>query len=408
MRRYGTWGLSAVLCTTLAVGIWLTGNTTRADAQWAKLLPGSYRVLAADSDGKTATLVSVWDPYTHAAQAEQASGHVVNFQPRAFTVDTQSLFQNGRPGNATWEQRALNLDGERLTLDLLRVGGGYQVISESPNVQLALSPDRTAVAIIDSRKSGLWLYEVRSGSIRRLTAPAQGSAGSLLDGAPFWSADGNTLFFSSSRTTPRRPDVWRVSAAGGAEQLVVDARRYGPLYIRGIAASGHLVLQGNEDIFLVAPSGDSVVTLVPRAILLSVSPDGRWATYRSVSQTREAGALKLVDLGNGTSQEVAAPAGYKPEGQAPVWSPSGRRMAGLFINPRDPEDRLLAVIDISGAVPQLLTYRSPLTGTAFDFNALPSWLGDSYLVVRTVRSHFGNQFASADPQSWLLHLGNVR
>jgi serine/threonine-protein kinase len=189
----------------------------------------------------------------------------------------------------------------------------------------ALSPDgtRLAVAEFDDRWN-IWVKELDGGPRTRLT----------VDGGrrPFWSADGQRVYFLSSRLQAGSSDVWsRPSDASRAPEVVLDAEREinqafalrdGSFIFRmGTSTGGGT----DADIFLKGPPGDSAVTTLVDSDFLdwqpALSPDGRWLAYASLESGRSEVYVRPFPDTQARRWQVSVNGG-----RAPVWSRDGREL----------------------------------------------------------------------------------
>ncbi len=97
-------------------------------------------------------------------------------------------------------------------------GGGLRRLTRRPESQTnpVWSPDGKRLAF-DQSESGISIVEV-SGAARALVS---GYTGELY---PAWSPDGSSIYFTAEQDG--QPSIWRVSAQGGAPELVLDQAGY--------------------------------------------------------------------------------------------------------------------------------------------------------------------------------------
>jgi eukaryotic-like serine/threonine-protein kinase len=235
-------------------------------------------------------------------------------------------------------------DGDTDLVRVARDGSAEVVDSTLPRGMqtMALSPDGTRLAL--SVNSGtdlqIWVKDLPRGPLIKLTFDG------TLNGRPAWSADGQTIGFSSNRAGPL--EFWSVAADGRStapERLVASA---GPPVNEGLwsrdgawllnrLADGAPVLQARRT------SGDTTtqnLTLGTAGISnIALSPDGRWISYMSIeSGTFEAYVrpFPAVTTGRWT---VSTGGGWET-----TWSRDGRE---LFYITSD--NRVMAVEVIPGA-----------------------------------------------------------
>jgi Tol biopolymer transport system component len=222
---------------------------------------------------------------------------------------------------------------------------------------LAWSPDSTRLAI--ARGGSLYIHDLKTGGVRRLTARATGMLGVLYaaDFDPAWSPDGSRIAFARApggcgsacpflpyivnadgRGLRRLSTFYGDECCGGplwspdgrriAFNVGLDARWLQKLYCRGRCPSG--------GIYAVNPDGSHRRRLVPAPrpgksvvlqVLASWSPDGRHILYsRSPSASSEPQTATLWMMNaNGTGQRRLYRAVHLNIGAA-VWSPDGQRI----------------------------------------------------------------------------------
>ena len=151
----------------------------------------------------------------------------------------------------------------------------------------SLSPDGSAVAFsvgnFTARASGLWLQDLKSGVLSRLTFGSQPSD------YPIWSPDGHRIAYTVSAGPTSQ--IQAVDATGsGRSDAVLD----GPYFSIGVSdwsSDGKLIAfsnrgaNTNDDIWLLPTGGDrkAVVFLQTRATERGArfSPSGEWLAYSS-------------------------------------------------------------------------------------------------------------------------------
>lgn len=219
---------------------------------------------------------------------------------------------------------------------------------------LAWSPDRTRLAI--ARAGSLYILDVKSGEVRRLTAPAGGAA---LD--PAWSPDGSRIAFARApgcgSVCPLLPYI--VNADGrGLRQL---SAFYGDLFFGGpqwspdgrtiaFCASNKRDRWGigihalNKAIYAVNPDGSHLrllATAPPTGTnqlqkVAGWSPDGSHILYFRVpwnpSKGPQATALWVMNA-NGTNRRVVYRA-ERADIEGATWSPDGQFVAfSVYVSP---------------------------------------------------------------------------
>jgi Tol biopolymer transport system component len=185
-----------------------------------------------------------------------------------------------------------------------------------------LSPDGKRIAVIlkDGSKSDVWIYDLDTGTLSRLTA-----VGSVTSEA--WSGDGKRLIYSAVGTGSKG-GVW-AQAVGGAAAPEPLAEVSSLLPLADIAPDGHsLLLQvsfgsGWDLDRVVLDSAHAVgpfVSGAPQVLAPRFSPDGRWAAMVSF----ESGSAEVyVRSYPAPSVKLQVSVGG---GGAPVWSADGTRL----------------------------------------------------------------------------------
>ncbi len=164
-------------------------------------------------------------------------------------------------------------------------------VPAGPYTQLNLSPDGTRALVVAGPGGGandLWLADLRSGAINRLTFGGRG-------GNAAWFPDGVRIAYSG-----RSPDgsetviVRRLDGAGGDSEI---ARSPTPMIVTGVTANGLEVIYSdygvrNGRMHLAAADGSRPPREVPaegegyeQAGMLS--PDSRWLAYITTKTRRE-------------------------------------------------------------------------------------------------------------------------
>lgn len=287
-----------------------------------------------------------------------------------------------------------------------------------------ISPDGQYVAFTDlrwdldadTRHTDLWVTEVKTGTMRRLTFDPAG------DGNPQWSADSRWIYFTSKRGEKGNPpprngktQVWKVSVAGGEEQPVTrfkngvndyaisaDGRtlyyvtsseevedpwkalrkKFDDLtYGKGVTSFSELwaldleTWRGEKLVdekrvigeFAVSPSGTRIAMITtPNEELITNEGQSRVDVWDRASQT----VFTLAD--ELWRAQAPSPYGWL-EGLA--WSLDGKKLAFRVDFDGYPPELLVAHFENSGVVMQRLNRPGELClGDAADMQ----WLGSSY------------------------------
>jgi serine/threonine-protein kinase len=192
---------------------------------------------------------------------------------------------------------------------------------------LALSPDgsRLAVSIVDETGEHVWVKQLDSGPLTRLTF--EGST----NYRPAWTPDGRFVLFVSSRTQGRR-EVWRKRADGSAQaELVIQnvgvvdevlAAEDGESFVYRIGSGG----TATRDLVLIRPGTDTA----PQPLVESrfdefapaLSPNGRWLAYVSNESGNQEVYVRPFPETTAARWLVSVDGGSEP-----LWGPRG---ADLF------------------------------------------------------------------------------
>jgi Tol biopolymer transport system component len=262
---------------------------------------------------------------------------------RRIAFDTAT---NGRNGSVTVSVYVMNANGSGKR----RVASWEQEYIRAWGESLAWSPDGTRLAI--ARQGSLYVLALKTGAMRRLTAPASGA-----DLDPAWSPDGSRIAFAHApgcgSICPLQPYIVNVGGRGlrRLSALYGELTCGGPLWSpdgRAIAfcASKWGVHALNKAIYAMDPDGSHLRMLVPapptganqQQALAGWSPDGRHILYFTFpwnsSKGPQATALWMMNA-NGTGRRRLYRAGDANIGYA-TWTPDGQRIVfsvgtGLYI-----------------------------------------------------------------------------
>jgi Tol biopolymer transport system component len=152
-----------------------------------------------------------------------------------------------------------------------------------------LSPDgsRIAVTIRDADKSAIWIYDIATGTLSRLSSLEAASS-------PSWMPDGNTVVYTAMGSE-KRYAVWKQDADGGspAEKLF-DALAFTPSSV--IAPDGRSVLYVGYSnnwwrLFRVALDSPGVAKPFVEGQVATrspaFSPDGKWVMVTSLDDASQ-------------------------------------------------------------------------------------------------------------------------
>ena len=189
---------------------------------------------------------------------------------------------------------------------------------------LALSPDGTHLVVsitADATRSiDLWVYELRQGTLSRLTYEGQ------LNDRPTWTPDGRRITFVSDRKGGRALYTVPWDGSGPAESLLTTSRllqqavwsRDGRFLVYRDGPGGRT----GRDILYLRPGVDSA----PHPFVASefdesspaLSPDSRWLAYVSDETGRNQVYVRPFP-GAGGRWQISTDGGTEP-----VWAPDGR------------------------------------------------------------------------------------
>jgi TolB protein len=231
--------------------------------------------------------------------------------------DDLSPSWSARGRRLAWSRPAA---GGGLELVLVAPGRGAETVVPTPGLEAvnpALSPDGTQLAFEGRVPGGLpdvYVVPVTGGT------PAPVAASPARDAGPAWGPDGATLYFVSDRSG--QFEVWRTSAAGGAQQVT---------------------------------SGSSVVGRP------AVSPAGELAFARlTPDQVTEVATCAVGD--DGAGHPTCAPSRLRDaDDSEPAWDATGTRLAVRSFA-RSPLADIVVLDARTGAELQVLTDGAALVG----------------------------------------------
>jgi Tol biopolymer transport system component len=283
------------------------------------------------------------------------------------------------------------------------------------------SPDSTRLAFTENApiylvESDLWVFDVTSGTLTNLTDDGVeqfklDERDGLLDLAPAWSPDSQTLIFSRTTFQPSgaRTGLYRIAAAGGSPTKVLDVLD-APLAVwhslrwpsRGNAIT--YTVMGNEPqaasngIWMAGLDGSNpqqvLGTTDPQLgppFLVAVSPAGDQALvwyYQVASQFASTDAgVPYWSLLDTTTRAVTPLQKLVPDDNAPgrvvnaIFSPDGSQLLYAY---RVDNGCQLMLRDLDGNVEHtLLTVDEPC-GTHTDFGRGLDWAQDNTVLVALV------------------------
>jgi Tol biopolymer transport system component len=293
------------------------------------------------------------DPVTIADGVRSGAGNGRN----AFSVSATGMLvyretTSGEPGQVTWYTRAGTPAGT--------------VLPPGDFTEIQLSPDERRLAVMrgDGIQIDLWVKDLESGVLSRLTS-ADGR-----EGEPTWSPDSRRVAYIHVRDGKR---TLHETTIGSGKHLPILTEDVGSIWMDDWTADGrHLVLHGDGGgrVYLVPrPLDGSAASgpLTPQKVfderygvdLVRVSPDGKWAAYTSVESGRA--EVVIASFPAFTDRRQISSGG----GVQPLWRADGRELFFLAA------PQTLSAVDVSpngetGPVRELFpTSVIPATGTNF-------------------------------------------
>jgi eukaryotic-like serine/threonine-protein kinase len=210
--------------------------------------------------------------------------------------------------------------GGNLTL-LDSVGNGRTLLADLIDAQAPrFSPDgrRIAFAAATEGPAEVWVYDRILETVSRLTFEGNAMY-------PAWTADGDTVYYSTDKDSPDR-DIWRRAAdgSGGAEHVL---ERPGQQFEIALPVAGQNALireiastSGDLYVLPLTPGGEPrpwvVSSFSERAP--SLSPDGRWAAYTSDESGQNEIYVRAFPEAEGRWQVSSG------GGTEPLWTRDGR------------------------------------------------------------------------------------
>ena len=186
-----------------------------------------------------------------------------------------------------------------------------------------LSPDgrRLAVAVGESDRRDVWLFDLSSQTMTRLTS--EGTA----NDRPEWTSDSKRVVYHTDRG--KRSAIWSRPADLSAEAIPLIENPKFDVFEAVLSPDNRDVAYQLDttgaDLYYRAVNGDTtphVVSNSPRAIetMPRLSPDGRWIAFSTDESGRQEVVVQAFP-GPGGRVQVSARGGSEP-----VWSPDGKRL----------------------------------------------------------------------------------
>jgi Tol biopolymer transport system component len=171
---------------------------------------------------------------------------------------------------------------------------------------------------------GIHIADLRTRSVRRLTATGPGSA------APAWSQDGRTIAFQAPATGTQKLELHQVSATNGVQRRLTrdDLQQTDPAWAPDGSRLVFAEQQPNGNWILVSmkPDGSGREELTDERYSSqepSWSPDGEKIAFSLQSGGR--GSLATIDATGGTADRISPRSLVATT--HPVWSPDSKKIA---------------------------------------------------------------------------------
>ena len=184
-----------------------------------------------------------------------------------------------------------------------------------------LSPDGTrAVLIIDSDASDLWVLELSTGVVRRLTT-GRDPAPFWEDAPPAWSPDGTLIAYADQGA------AWLVASTGGPPRRLAEVGS--PIWLdanRLVVSFEHERSTGLAVLSIDDPLPATLVRLDGDCAEASVSPDGAHVAFTfSPHDDRNRSEICVVDVATRGMRALTGISAIHDRG--PMWSPDGSAIA---------------------------------------------------------------------------------
>ncbi len=245
-----------------------------------------------------------------------------------------------------------------------------------------LSPDGTQLAVYffdtRSRRSNIWVYDLRTGGRRRLTTRPAG------DFYPVWSADGSRIFFVSGGVS--NADIYEqpVARSGGekffakfaTQERVLDCSPDGKtLLIETTSPSA-----GKGDLWLVPATGDDRTPTPFQQTKFDehdgrISRDGRWVAYVSDESGGDEIYVKRFSAPGSDAWKVSSSGG-----NVPLWGPGTDEL--IYVNSGN--EVVAATLRFSGDAGEVVVVKPLFNLPPFTFNYDIAPDGKTFVLTRSL------------------------
>ena len=246
-------------------------------------------------------------------------------------------------GTLVYLASGLSANNAGRTLTWVNRQGKEEPIPAPPKVYLypRISPDGTRVAVdVREQENDIWVWDLARRNMTRVTKDPG------LDRTPVWAADGEYLYFSSTRDGSALVYRQRADGTGAAERMTetgngpnqfpLSLSPEGTQLIVEVAAGG--TASAERDLMSLrvdSPQASSTRALQPLVKTANgeangaISPDGRWLAYQSSeSGNWDIYVQSVRDLEHGVRSTVSTAGGTQPR-----WAPNGREL--FYLSPRN-------------------------------------------------------------------------
>jgi Tol biopolymer transport system component len=250
--------------------------------------------------------------------------------------------------------------GTQRTLVWVDRSGREEAVAAPPRQYswVRVSPDgtRLAMEIQDTANTDIWTYDLRRGTLDRLTF----SAGP--DRWPLWTPDGQRIVFASGTDLMWTPADGTGNPEKIAAGLPFPSRPYA--WSRGKLSLVYDQENVSGDTFLLPLGGNRqpqpLIATDFRNHRPAISPDGRWIAYTSNETGREEIYVRPFPAVGSGRWAISSEGGISP-----VWAPNGRE---LFYNSIPINTMLRVAIDAApsfrATTPEVLFQKSYFWGLA--------------------------------------------